>query len=688
MAKGPAATETRHLRTLFALGAAETLTDGQLLERFATGRGDPAELAFAALVERHGPMVLRAARATLRDEHSARDAFQATFLILARKARSLWVRDSLGPWLHSVARRVALEARSAEARRRRVEASASRPEAFVPDDRPGDDLARVLDEEIGRLPPRYWLAVVACHLEGLTQHEAAAQLGWPVGTLQSRLARGRLRLRDRLQRRGLAPSLVLLSGKLAPIPPALIASTARAALAVAPGGKVAGLVATAVLGLLETTTKGMLMTKLKLGTLALVMTCGIVGSGVGLSLQRPAVATDLASQAKVGGDNAKPEATPAVLNQGDAIPPPTDGPGFPQMLEFYDPVSFAGQKLHEEYAALARRGYPIKSFDTGVVRGGLTTPGEVMAQRYQVYSCPQIVLVDDKGDEIDRLANISAPAQIAAFFNANRSGTPKTASTVPTASGSQPVGEDEPGLTDQTRPKPWETAVRVKILPTDESSGIASGVVIWSVEGESFLLTTAHNLHQTLNLPTLFRGEKSILPEPKGRIEVDLFDGRLTGEGKGPCRVTCIARGIPAKLMGYDVLADLALLSIDPGRILPASPLVDGKWRPLVGMRMVALGCSNGNDATAWDTTIIDPAARFSRPGPIGFCAPGEGELPAFVATFLKCFYEPKPGRDGGGLYTPDGALAGICSLADPDRPNRPLCDHRRGPHVPRQSRV
>ena len=109
------------LKTLFEDGVPAGLTDGQLLERFATGRGEAAELAFAILVERHGPMVLRAARGILRDDHEAMDAFQATFLILVRKGRSLWVRDSLGPWLHRVACRAAVRARAEASRRRALE---------------------------------------------------------------------------------------------------------------------------------------------------------------------------------------------------------------------------------------------------------------------------------------------------------------------------------------------------------------------------------------------------------------------------------------------------------------------------------------------------------------------------------------------------------------------------------------
>ena len=256
MANGPAATESRLLRTLFALGAVGSLTDGQLLERFATLGGDPAELAFATLVERHGPMVLRVARSALVDEHSADDALQATFLILARKARSLWVRDSLGPWLHAVAYRVASQSRSAEARRRLVEVDSARPEAHHPRESDRSDLRRAIHEEIERLPHPYRLAVVACHLDGQAQHEAAARLGWPVGTLQSRLDRGRRRLRDRLQRRGFAPWLGPLAGRFPPVPHALIDSTARAAATLQAGGKAAGVIAPAVLALIETTTKG------------------------------------------------------------------------------------------------------------------------------------------------------------------------------------------------------------------------------------------------------------------------------------------------------------------------------------------------------------------------------------------------------------------------------------------------
>ena len=125
MAIRPDGTIRRQLKTLFNLGTIGELTDGQLLERFATRGGEAAELAFAALVERHGPMVLRVCRNALRDSNDVQDAFQATFLVLVQKARSLWVRDSLGPWLHRVAHRVATRARYSGMRRQQHERQAA-----------------------------------------------------------------------------------------------------------------------------------------------------------------------------------------------------------------------------------------------------------------------------------------------------------------------------------------------------------------------------------------------------------------------------------------------------------------------------------------------------------------------------------------------------------------------------------
>ena len=201
-----AGTVLRRVGALFNVGTIGDLTDGQLLERFATDAGEAAELAFSALVERHGPMVWRVCLATLRDEHDAEDAFQATFLVLVGKARSLWVRDSLGHWLHQVACRTASCLRARLIRRRRLDrrhgelAPARRIDTGIP---PDVDRDAMIHEELNRLPAKYRLPIVLCDLEGCTHQQAARSLGWPIGTVKSRQAQGRTLLRIRLSRRGL-----------------------------------------------------------------------------------------------------------------------------------------------------------------------------------------------------------------------------------------------------------------------------------------------------------------------------------------------------------------------------------------------------------------------------------------------------------------------------------------------------
>ena len=196
----------RQLRALYNIGTFRDLTDGQLLERYATGGGEAAELAFSALVERHEPMVWRVCLAIVRDEHAAEDAFQATFLVLLRRAPSLWVRDSLGPWLHQVACRTASCLRSADIRRRKHEQRFAQRDAVrlaLFETLPDHELDAAVHEEVNRLPEKYRAPLVLCDLEGRTHQEAARCLGWPIGTVKSRQSHARGRIRERLLRRGL-----------------------------------------------------------------------------------------------------------------------------------------------------------------------------------------------------------------------------------------------------------------------------------------------------------------------------------------------------------------------------------------------------------------------------------------------------------------------------------------------------
>jgi RNA polymerase sigma factor (sigma-70 family) len=215
------------------------LTDGQLLERFTTEADEVAELAFSALVERHEALVWRVCLAILRDEHEAEDAFQATFLVLVRKARSLWVQDSLGPWLHEVAGRTASWLRTTAIRRRRHErrCAASDAARSVTVRTPRDsDRDAAVHEELNRLPEKYRAPIVLCDLEGRTHQEAAQFLGWPIGTVKSRHSQGRRLLRDRLMRRGwglaIAGAFVesLRPTALAVIPKEVSRSTVEAAM--------------------------------------------------------------------------------------------------------------------------------------------------------------------------------------------------------------------------------------------------------------------------------------------------------------------------------------------------------------------------------------------------------------------------------------------------------------------------
>jgi RNA polymerase sigma factor (sigma-70 family) len=232
MASGPSAAVANQLRDLVRNGTVGGLTDGQLLDRFVQ-RHD--EAAFAALVERHGPMVLRVCRRRLGDAHDAEDAFQATFLVLARKAQSIRRSEAVAGWLVGVAGRVSAKSRAADRRRVRAEQKAGISADLAIDDKPSEPWTE-LYQELDRLPEKYRLPLILCYLEGLTYEQAATQLRCPIRTIQSRLTRAKERLRTRLERRGLAPSAAMVGSAFAIdqvpafIPVSLKEGTATAAL--------------------------------------------------------------------------------------------------------------------------------------------------------------------------------------------------------------------------------------------------------------------------------------------------------------------------------------------------------------------------------------------------------------------------------------------------------------------------
>ena len=282
MASGQSAV-LRRVGDLFGGATVAGLTERQLLERFV-GRRD--EVAFEAILTRHGPMVLGLCRRALSDPRDVEDAFQATFLVLVRRAGSIRDRELLAPWLHRVARRVVARIGVEATRRRGRERPGVEDLAGPPSTR--DDFAadprRAIDEELARLPEKYRSPVVLCYLEGRTHQEAADQLRWPVGTVKGRLARARDLLRGRLARRGLAPSAGLFATTMtvqarAVVPEALAKSTLRAATGVAAGrGLVAGLVPATVAALVKGVARTMMISKWK-ALAASLLALGVVVAG-------------------------------------------------------------------------------------------------------------------------------------------------------------------------------------------------------------------------------------------------------------------------------------------------------------------------------------------------------------------------------------------------------------------------
>jgi RNA polymerase sigma factor (sigma-70 family) len=312
----------RHLNRLLGTASPGEPGDHQLLDRFAAHRD---EAAFEELLRRHGAMVLGVCRRLLGSEPDADDVFQATFLVLVHKAKSIRKGTSLGCWLYGVAQRLALKARAGAARRRIHERRiADMRQAEVSNEPAWDDVRPLLDEELARLPERLRAPLVLCYLEGKTNAEAARELGRPAGSLSKLLARGREVLRRRLTRRGVvlssaALALVLADNAGAAVPAALGRATLAAGLAAAAGMGTAGLVSARVAGLVHKGLRDMFLAKCKL-VLVLVLTVAALGAGAAV-LKAPPPPPPPEPQAEA---DEQPAATPkpkAVPDQdGDPLP--------------------------------------------------------------------------------------------------------------------------------------------------------------------------------------------------------------------------------------------------------------------------------------------------------------------------------------------------------------------------------
>ncbi len=277
----------RQIDLLFGEGTVGGVSDAQLLERYVAHRD---ELAFEALLRRHGPMVLAVCRSVVNDPNDADDAFQATFLLFARKAKSLWVDGSLGGWLHRVAWRIASHMKDQVARRRDQERKAA--ERACPPCRsrpPWDDTSMVIHQEIARLPERYRKPIVLCYLENMTYQQAASHLNWSETTTQGRLARARSLLRNRLTRRGVTLAgfgLGTLAGPpgASAVSMAMLRAVVRAAYRFHLGEAAAvETVSTAADALMRRALRTMMIAKLKWVATAAVIMGGLTSVATGLA---------------------------------------------------------------------------------------------------------------------------------------------------------------------------------------------------------------------------------------------------------------------------------------------------------------------------------------------------------------------------------------------------------------------
>lgn len=327
--------------------------------------------------------------------------------------------------------------------------------------------------------------------------------------------------------------------------------------------------------------------------------------------------------------------------------------GEPVLLDFHADWCGPCKTMRPEIAKLAQKQYPIRSID-------IDQSPEV-AEQYQVKAVPTFIVADRQGRVLARTQGVTPALELAKLYNEAKLKA-EAASEAPAAhpvreaasdrfvsdADRDPNGEREAeaaATPSISNPRPWETVVRIKMHLSSKEWGFGSGTIIYSDAQESIILTCAH----------IFR-DKHSQPQPvksfRTPISVDLFGSNFV-KAK-PATLACEERDIPGEAIDYDFNNDVGLIRIRPGRRLPASRVVPESWKPKKGMKMFSVGCSHGNDATAWDTHILDPLVKMNN---------SETKQSFYE---MKCAFQPSEGRSGGGLYTSDGFVAGVCDFADP----------------------
>lgn len=324
----------------------------------------------------------------------------------------------------------------------------------------------------------------------------------------------------------------------------------------------------------------------------------------------------------------------------------------PVILDFTAPWCGPCQKMKPAVAQLTQSGYPVRAVDYD------KSP---LVRKYGVTAIPTFVVVDSEGRELDRVEGYRPAADIAAMYRRAKAQLGATDDQEVRTDPRKAREADEPvdpGPSPSKKlPRPWETVVRIRIdnhLSRPQSMEFGSGTIIHSTPDETIILTCAHIFHVGSPRQQQFAPSKFPL-----KITIELSDGQLRSlsqtDSKGGSRagVRMLANEpFAGEAIDYDFAHDVGLIRIRPGRRLPSSPVVSADWQPRVGVKMTTVGCSEGHDATAWSTQITKPLMT------------GVQGKPEYEA--IECQYAPIQGRSGGGLYTTDGQLAGVCDFAEP----------------------
>jgi thiol-disulfide isomerase/thioredoxin len=311
----------------------------------------------------------------------------------------------------------------------------------------------------------------------------------------------------------------------------------------------------------------------------------------------------------------------------------------PVILDFTATWCGPCQQMRPTIEMMERKGYKFKPIDIDQQRA--------MASRYKVTGVPTFIIVDAKGRELARNSGAQPASELVALY---AEGKAKLHRNIELASQRDEIPpEDTPAeksaaVGSSENPKPWQTGVRLR-FQYPQSLEYGSGTIIHSTEDETIILTCAH----------VFKDDtvRNQYPPSKfpHKIAVDLFDGQL--HGMKPAMVHPIET-VAGQAIDYDFASDVGLIRIRPGRKLPASPVVPTFWKPKEGMMMTTVGCSEGNNATAWTTYITKASLK--------------GAVGSNRYEGIECQHAPKLGRSGGGLYTSDGYIAGVCDFAEPTR--------------------